>query len=234
MLKQVQHDGLRYAAAILVLLSTTAHARTDPQAAAAFRAAFGKSGSIILKRQGEMSESVRYKPGALVDAPFGPVLISEGKVIEPAHASSGKISAIYLKRAPKGFAVVKRFVPAAESGSFGILEGWAISHAYGPLPVVAVSGGGTWQGYTCGVTTLLELAPDKPRELVTVALYYDDAGAVEPGKRATTITGRIAHIAAGKSFDAVYSGSRRFTEHYVRKGDTYVLPNHAETRMPLC
>jgi hypothetical protein len=209
-------------------------AAIDPQAAAAFRTAFGKSGSVILKRQGEMSESVRYKPGALVMAPFGPVLISEGKVIEPAHASSGKIAAIYMKRTPRSFAVVKRFVPATESGSFGTVESWRVSRAYGPLPIVAVSGSGTWQGYTCSVTTLLELAPDKPRELVTVALYYDDAGAVDPGHGATTITGRIAHIVAGKSFDAVYSGSRRFTEHYVRQGDAYVLPNHAETRMPLC
>jgi hypothetical protein len=215
-------------------LALLAAAAVDPQTAAAFRAAFGKNGSVILKRQGQMSESVRYRPGAVVEAPFGSVLISEGKVIEPAHASSGKIAAVYLKRLPKGFAVAKRFVPAMESGSFGTLESWRVSRAYGTLPVVAVSGGGTWQGYTCSVTTLLELAPDKPRELVTVALYYDDAGAVERGKRATTITGKIAHIVAGKSFDAVYSGSRRFTEHYIRRGNEYVLAGGRETRMPLC
>jgi hypothetical protein len=209
-------------------------AAPDPQAAAAFRAAFGKSGSAILKRQGDLSETVRYKPGALVQAPFGPVLLSEGKVLEAPHASSGKLAAFYLKQTPKGFAVDKRFVPATESGSFGVLESWRVSKAYGALPVVAVNGGGTWQGYTCSVTTLLELAADKPRELITVALYYDDAGAVEPGKRATTITGKISHIVPDKSFDAIYSGSRRFTEHYVRQGDTYVLAGGRETQMPLC
>ena len=219
---------------MIAALALLAVAAADPQAAAAFRAAFGRSGSVILRRQGPMQETVKYTSGRLIEAPFGPVLISEGKVLEPAHASSGKIAAVYLKRSPRGFAVLKSFVPATESGSFGILEGWAVSRAYGPLPVVAVSGGGTWQGYTCGVTTLLELAPDKPKELVTVALYYDDAGTVTKGKRATTITGRIARIVPGKSFDVIYSGSRHFTERYVRNGDTYVLPGHAETRMPLC
>ena len=98
-------------------------AAADPQLSSAFRAAFGKSNSVVLKRQGQMEETVRYTPGALVQAPFGPVLLSVGKVLEPAHASSGKLAAIYLKRGPRGFRVVKRFVPATESGSFGTIEG---------------------------------------------------------------------------------------------------------------
>jgi hypothetical protein len=215
-------------------LALLAAAAVDPQTAAAFRAAFGRNGSVVLKHQGQMRESVKYTPGALVQAPFGPVLLSEGKVIEPAHASSGKLAAIYMKRTPRGFAVRKRFVPATESGSFGTIEDWKVNRAYGKLPVVEVSGGGTWQGYTCSVTTLLELAPDKPRELVTVALYYDDSGTIAQGGKPTTIVGRIGHIVPGKSFDVVYTGPRHFTERYVRRRNGYVLPNHAETRMPLC
>jgi hypothetical protein len=219
---------------LVLLIATSATARADPQTAAAFRAAFGKSGSVIFKRQGEMKESVRYTPGALIEAPFGPVLLSPGTVLEPAHASSGKLAAIYMKRTPKGFAVVKRFVPATESGSFGTLESWRVNRAFGALPVATVSGGGTWQGYTCSVTTLLELAPQGPHELVTVALYYDDSGAIPEGQRKTEITGRIARIVSGKSFDVVYSGSRKFTERYVRRGDGYALAGGRETRMPLC
>jgi hypothetical protein len=208
-------------------------AAADPQAAAAFRAAFGKTGSAVFKRQGEMSESVRYRPGALVEAPFGPVLISPGEVLNSAHANSGKLAAIYLKRTGKGFAVVKRFIPATETGSFGVIGDWSVSRSFGAMPVVAVKGGGTWQGYTCSVTTLVELAPDGPRELVDVPLYYDDIGAVMPGKRATKISGRITHIRAGVSFDASYSGSRHFTEHYVRRGDKYVLAG-GKSRMETC
>jgi hypothetical protein len=209
-------------------------AAADPQLSSAFRAAFGKTGSVTFKRQGQMEETVKYTPGALVQAPFGPVLLSVGKVLEPAHASSGKLAAVYLKRTPRGFRVLKRFVPATESGSFGTIEDWKVSRAYGKLPVVEVSGGGTWQGYTCSVTTLLELAPGTPRELVTVALYYDDSGTIAQGGKPTTIVGRIGHIVPGRSFDVVYTGPKHFTERYVRRGNTYVLPNHAETRMPLC
>jgi hypothetical protein len=216
--------------AALALLAT----HVDAQTAAAFRAAFGRSGSAILKRQGQMSETVKYTPGALVEAPFGPVLLAPGEVLNAPHASSGKLAAFYMKRGAMGFTVAKRFVPATESGSFGTLEDWKISRAFGPFPVAEVSGGGTWQGYTCSVTTLLQLAPQAPRELATVALYYDDAGAVPPGKRATRITGRIVHVVAEKSFDVAYSGSRRFVEHYVRGGDFYVIAGHRETRMPLC
>jgi hypothetical protein len=206
--------------------------RTDPQTAAAFRAAFGKSGSVVLKRQGQYNETVKYTPAAVVEAPFGPVLISIGEVVEGSHASSGKVAAIYLRRSSQGFAVTKRFIPAMESGSFGSIGRWRVSRVYGRLPVVEVEGGGTWQGYTCSLTALLELAPDKPRELVTVPLYYDDAGAVAEGKKAVRIEGHIVRAIPDKSFDVDYSGTRRFSDHYVRRGDAYVLAG--KSRMETC
>ena len=189
---------------------------------------------MVLKRQGENRETVRYKPGRLVRAPFGPVLLSEGEVVDAAHVSAGKLAVIYLSGKGGGFAVNKRFVPVVESGSFGKLGGWRVSRAYGPLPVLEVEGGGTWQGYSCTVATLLELGPDKPRELVSVPIAYDDSGAVPDGKRATTISGRIVHPVPGKSFEVVYSGSKRFTERYVRRGNAYVLAGGGETRMQTC
>ena len=217
-----------------VLIVAAAPVAPDPQLAAAFRAAFGKSGSAILKRQGEMKESVKYTPGGLINAPFGLVLISPGEVLDPAHVSAGKLAAIYLKRSPKGFTVVKRFIPATETGSFGEIVTWRAHRGFGQLPVVSVEGGGTWQGYTCLWATLLELAPDKPNELVTVPLYYDDEGAVDEGKKASTIDGKIVRTVPGKSFDVVYSGSRSFTERYVRRGNSYVLAGGGKTRMDTC
>jgi hypothetical protein len=218
----------------ILLVSTAAAPAADTDLAAAFKAAFGKSGSVILKRQGEMKESVRYTPGDLVDAPFGPVLLSSGEVVGSAHANSGKLAAIYLTRTDKGFTVAKKFVPATQTGSFGKIGGWRVSRSFGTLPVVTVDGGGTWQGHTCSVTTLLELAPDGPKELVTLPMTYDNSGAVEDGKRPTQISGRIEKIAPGKSFEVVYFGSKDFTERYVRKGDSYVLASGGESRMERC
>jgi hypothetical protein len=218
----------------VLLFSSTAASAADDQLAAAFQVAFGKGGAVVLKRQGEMKESVRYTPGDLVNAPFGPVLLSPGEVVGPAHANSGKLAAIYLTRTDKGFTVAKKFVPAAETGSFGKIGGWSVSRSFGALPIVTVEGGGTWQGYTCSVTTLLELAPDGPKELVTLPMTYDNSGAVGDGKKPKQINGRIEKIVPGKSFDVVYFGSKDFTDRYVRKGDSYVLAAGGESRMEKC
>lgn len=218
-------------AGLTLIVASAVPARTGPQTSTAFSAAFGKTGSAVLKGQGQYKETVKYTPGALIEAPFGPVLVSTGQVVEASHASSGKVAAVYLRRSAQGFAVVKRFVPALEAGSSGTVAGWRISRRYGSLPVVEVEGGGTWQGYTCSLTTLLELASGKPRELVTVPLFYDDAGAVVD-KKATRIEGRIVRVIAGKSFDVEYSGSRRFSDRYVRHGDRYTLVG--KSRMETC
>jgi hypothetical protein len=217
----------------LLLVATTAFA-ADDQLATAFRAAFGKSGSIVLKGQGKLKESVRYTPGDLVDAPFGPVLLSPGEVVAAAHVNSGKLAAIYLTRVSTGFTVAKKFVPATETGSFGKIGDWGVSRSFGALPVVTIDGGGTWQGYTCNVLTLLELAPDGPKELVTLPMSYDNSGAVAEGKPPTQISGRIEKIVPGKSFEVVYFGSKDFTERYSRKGDSYVLTAGGESRMQTC
>ena len=224
---------MRLAFLALFLLSTAA-AAADTQLAEAFRVAFGKGASVVLKKQGELKENVRYSPGDLVDAPFGTVLLSPGEVVSPAHASSGKLAAIYLTRTDNGFTVAKKFVPATETGSFGKIGDWSVSKSFGALPVVTVSGGGTWQGCTVSVTTLVELTPDGPKELVTLPMSYDNGGAVPEGQKPSQISGRIENISPGKSFDVVYFGSKDFTDKYVRKGDKYVLASGKQSRMQTC
>jgi hypothetical protein len=219
---------------LALLLISTAASAADEQLAAAFRVAFGKGDAVVLKRQGEMKENVRYTPGDLINAPFGPVLLSPGEVVSPAHASSGKLAAIYLTRTDNGFSVAKKFVPATETGSYGKIGEWSVSRSFGELPVVTVDGGGTWQGCTVSVTTLIELTPDGPKELADVPMTYDNAGAVPEGQQPMRISGRIEKIVPGKSFDVVYFGSKDFTEHYVRKGESYVLAAGGESRMHTC
>ena len=216
----------------LVSVSTTAPA-ADADLAAAFTAAFGKNkGSVVLKKQGPAKENIRYVPGDLVDTSFGPVLLSPGEVLEPSHANSGKLAVHYLARAPKGFTVTKKFVPAVQTGAFGKIVDWSVSKSFGPLPIVTVNGADNWQGYMCSSMTMVELTPDGPRHLVTVPMTYDNSGA--GGKKVLQANGRIEKIVPGKSFDVVYFGSKDFTERYVRKGDAYVLDKGAKSRMERC
>ena len=217
-------------------------ATTKPAAAAgpekptpaAFRAAFGKGDSVVIKKQGRLKEDVKYTPGELVQTPFGPVLLSPGEVENATHETAGKLAIVYLKQADKGFEVVKKFVPATETGSFGKIVDWSVSKSFGDSPVVTVNGAGNWQGKACSTTTLVELTPEGPRQLATVPLTYDDSQAAA-GKKPTQITGTIDNIQPGRSFDVAYFGfgSKDFTERYVRKGDTYVLAT-GKSRMPTC
>lgn len=202
--------------------------------AAAFRAAFGTADSVVLE-QGQLKEKVKYTPGELVRAPFGPVLISPGEVQDASHTNSGKLAIVYLKQSDKGFDVVRKFVPAAETGSFGKIVDWSVSRSFGDNPVVSVNGAGNWQGLSCSTTTLVELTPEGPRSLVTVPLTYDNSQAAA-GKKPTQITGTIDNIQPGKSFDVAYFGfgSKDFTERYVRKGDAYVLASGGKSKVQSC
>jgi hypothetical protein len=67
------------------------------QLARAFEAAFGSRGEAVLAvPTAAADEDVRYTPGRLVWLPFGPVLVSEGKVvrIRPMSAPAGSRSII--------------------------------------------------------------------------------------------------------------------------------------------
>lgn len=217
----------------LIFVSAAASGAEKP-VAAAFHAAFGKGDSVVLKKQGQLKENVKYTPGELFQAPFGPVLLSPGEVEDASHVNSGKLAVIYLKSSAKGFDVVKRFVPAAQTGSFGKIVDWSVSRSFGDNPVVMVNGAGNWQGYACSVTTLLELGPDGPKQLVTVPMTYDNSQVPSGRGNLKQFTGRIDNIKPGKSFDVIYFGSKDFTDHYVRNGDTYAIASGAKSRMETC
>jgi hypothetical protein len=171
---------------------------------------------VLTVESGGASEDVRYTPGRLIWPGYGPVLLSEGKVQDPAHGSAGRIAIHYLRPAGDRFEVVRALPAGIATGSFGQVAQWSVSPRFSDWPVVVAEGGGTWQGYTCTALTLTELRPGGPAPLAVVPLAYDDSGSKEDEAEATTIDGKILNVVRNQSFDVVYSGSRRFSEHYVR------------------
>ena len=97
--------------------------------------------------------------------------------------------------------------------------------------MIQVEGGGTWQGYTCSVTTLVELRPEGPAEIASFPSLYDDGGAVED--KPQSIRGRIADIRKGQGFTVKFEGTRSFTERYVWRGGKYEREG-GESRIPTC
>ena len=201
--------------AILAVLAT----QVSAEAAAAFRKAFP---APIVTLEGE---KIRYEPIALVHVEGRPVLVAKGTVIDAAHVTSGKVAAIYFGADGKAR---RRDLKAVESGSSGVIADVSVSSKFGPLPMIVAEGGGTWQGYSCDLVRLVELTPSGPRELADIQTYYDDSGVNPDANKGTTLTGKIANIQPGKSFDVVYSGSLSFTEKYVRRGDKYALAGEAK------
>jgi hypothetical protein len=201
----------------------------EEQLARAFEAAFGSRGEAVLSVPGDGSdEDVRYAPGRLIWPAFGPVLISEGKVQDPAHASAGRIAVHYLKPAGDRFEVARAFPAAVATGTNGQVARWSLNPRFSSWPVIAAEGGGTGQGYTCVFLTLTELRPDGPARVANVPLLYDDRGAKEDGT-GRAIEGKILNIARDQSFDVVYSGSRAFSEHYVRGPSGYAVAGGRST-----
>ncbi|HLL30372.1 MAG TPA: SHOCT domain-containing protein [Allosphingosinicella sp.] len=193
------------------------------QLARAFEAAFGSRGEAVLAVPGDgADEDVRYSPGRLVWPAFGPVLLSEGKVQDPAHVSAGRIAIHYLRPAGDRFQVVRAFPGAVATGSNGQVARWSVNPRFSSWPVVVAEGGSTGQGYTCSWLTLTELRPDGPAKVAQVPLVYDDRGSREDGT-GRSIEGRILNVVKDQSFDVVYSGSRAFSEHYVRGAGGYAV-----------
>ena len=206
-----------------LLFLTALAAQVSAEAAAAFRKAFAQP---IVTLEGE---KIRYEPVALVDVEGRRVLVAKGTVIDAAHVTSGKVATIYFGADGE---VQARNLKALESGSSGVIADVSVSTKFGPLPMIVAEGGGTWQGYSCDLVRLVELAPSGPRELADIQTYYDDSGVNPDAGKGTTLTGKIANIEPGKGFDVVYSGSRSFTEKYVRRGEKYELLG--ETKMLSC
>ena len=204
----------------------------EQQLVSAFAAAFGGSDEVI-RRVGAKREPTRFRAGLLVATPFGPVLLSEGQVLAPRAASTGKLAAVYLARSSDGFRPQSLFVPAIESGSMGRLAGWSVRSDFGRYPVVEVRGAGYWRGSSCSWTTLLELRPEGPAELVTLPTAFDNSEALLDGGP-TQIEGRIRRVEAGRGFEVEYSGSAAFTERFVRQGPRYVLAGGGQTRLKSC
>ena len=206
----------------------------EEQLARAFEAAFGSRGEAVLAAPADgLDEDVRFAPGRLIWPAFGPVLISEGKVQDPAHVSAGKIAVHYLKPAGDRFEVARAFPAAVATGSNGQVARWHLNPRFSNWPVIAAEGGGTGQGYTCSSLTLTELRPAGPVEIAEVPLVYDDRGAKEDGT-GRSIEGKILNIVKDHSFDVVYSGSRAFSEHYVRGAGGYAVAGGGKSTMETC
>ncbi len=195
---------------------------------AAFAAAFGPSPRNEAVRQ-VGGERITYVPLALIPLGGGNVaLISTGQSACTGHACSGVNAVQYLRGSAADYEKVGDLVEVGAAGTWGNpATSWGWTDAITGTPVLYTEGGGTWQGYTCALAALTELRPAGPVEIASIPIAYSYDGA--NGTGATTLEGRITAAERGRSFTVVYTGSRRFSERYVRRDDgRYTLDGRSQ------
>lgn len=222
-------DG--HAAPAAVQASASPAARTTSSASARRRLAIAAAfpGGTTLP-SGNPQSPREFDSHRLVEMPFGPVLVSYGEILEAAHVDAGEIAVHYLSPTQTGFRLVKAFPKAVVLGSYGQMTRWEITRIFGGQPMIRAEGGYVGQGLGCTFLKLVSLTPDGPVAAATIPLSYEDKGA--RGSRGDRIHGSIEQLYGGR-FVVRYSGTRSFTERYVRQGSRFVLQSGA-SKVPKC
>lgn len=210
-----------------VVAPTVATETLDPKTleALAFRAAWDAPPPVRRKVTSPFigPTEIIYATGKLV--PLGGdhfALISDGKGGD-AHVDSGVLAIHYLTRTATGFTRTGAWPEFTYGGTFGAPPQWSVRTDLTAAPALLTSGGGTWQGYTCVSSDVIELAPDKPvMRADGIPTHYDSSGAAFDEKDAREMDGALAAAEKGRSFQVRYSGDRTATVTYTLSGDKYV------------
>lgn len=201
---------------------------TARQLALAQQAAFGTAG--IATVPGEDGGRMRYAPGEIVWLADMAVLLSPGTSMEDCHACTGDVAITYLRPEQGRFAVAGRWTDLVDGNGFGQPPAaLSVSRDLASQPVLVAETGFTNQGYTCAVTTLVELSPRGPVAAGTIPTGYSNIGAVDPDTGRTiggdvprALDGAIADVERDRGFtvraEGVADRYARVDGRYVRQG----------------
>jgi Short C-terminal domain len=200
----------------------------DEQLARAFGAAFAQGA----KTSGADGGSLTYRPGILRWAGSRAILVSPGVSESGCHACRGALAVHYLEPEGDKLRVTGRWETAIDAGAYGKPPDWSLSTLLSAQPMLRTRLHDGNQGYFCTQEAFYEFGPEGPRKIADIPIGYDDVGAL--GKAAgKTIDGKIINAMRDQSFDVLYSGSRMFSEHYVRGAAGYAVAGGKST-MALC
>ncbi len=196
-----------------------ASAATD---AAAFQAAWGSAPPVLWRAPDAKAdeEPVTYSRGELV--PLGSdryALISEGQGGD-GHVSAGALAVHYLTRSGTGFSRTGAWPNLVVGGTFGSPPQWSVRTDLTPAPAVVTEAGGTWQGYSCSWSDVVELTPERPvlrADGIPVA-YSSDGARGDAGEE---MEGELTPDMKGRSFSVRYSGDRSVAVRYALQGERY-------------
>lgn len=200
----------------------TATAPSANDETAAFQAAWGSAAPVTYRAPDAKpdDEAMTYSKGTLV--PLGSdrfALVSEGHGGD-GHVSAGALAIHYLNRTPGGFTRIGAWPDIVSGGTFGSPPQWTIRADLTPSPALVTEAGGTWQGYSCSWSDVVELTPQRPIVRADgIPVGYDDSGARETG--AADMEGALTPDIKGQSFSVRYTGDRTDVVRYALSGERY-------------
>jgi hypothetical protein len=185
----------------------------------AFAAAFGGAhGQAPGQANGQ---AVVYKPGTILWIGDRAVLISAAKATQDCEACAGTLAVHYLKASGDKFEVTGAWPDVVSGPGRGLAPKWKLTNTFTSYPAIYEEGSGMGQGYVCTSANLIELAPSGPVKSGPIPLHYDNEGAVtDPGAK-TQLDGKFVNVRKGVSFDLAVTGSRTFTETWLKRGDHF-------------
>ncbi len=204
------------------------------QLSLAYEAVFGR-GPALIKIEGEETNSYLYEGGDVVWLDDLAVLVAPGAETEALPVTTGTIGIFYLKPERDKFSLIKQFPTAASGSIMGNPPTWKITGNITNFPVIISTAGGVWQGTYCASTTLTEIRPEAPSQLVSFRSAFSNGGGAPSPKGAQSFDGQIVNIMKNTSFEVEYRGGRGFTHKYQRQSGTYILlPPRPEDQLPEC
>ena len=196
----------------------------DARLAQAFLAVFGTTGPEFTAEDGTV---LHFTPGALVQAPFGLVMLTPATADMPSPMTVGALGVHYLAPAGDGLRLTGSWPDAIGGGTMGNPPDWVVDDTLARWPVVIARTLEGNQGIFSEYTQLVELSPQGPHLLVMFRSSFSDGSAgTEPAQE---IQGRIDNIRRDQSFEVEFTGTAQFRQTFARRGDQYEMTDSTGT-----
>ena len=197
----------------------------------AFRAATGVEGMLRENVDGEIITTI---PLRIINAPFGPILLTKREAKGACHGCGGAIGVYYLREKGHNIKVAGSWPQAIKGWGWGTAPDWHVTNKFTTFPAIYSEGGFTGQGITCGGGRITELRPEGPVNSDTIWTYFSNTGTIIDDRISATkvLEGKIINIRRNTSFEVRVSGTSSFIEKYVWRGKSFVRAS-AESKL-LC
>lgn len=182
----------------------------------AFEAATGHRRVFITHNS---NYSIKTTPIRIIELSFGPVLLTQDTNSGGGIDNVGAIGVHYLRELDQGFDLADSWPRLVMGWGWGAPPKWRLTEKFTRSPAIYAWGDYISQGALISSATITVLRPEGPITSDYIYTGYKASSSQWAGDGAVcSVTGRIANIRKGKSFDVMVTGSRTSVDRYENEG----------------